>query len=87
LRLALRLSTGYNNQISAKILLQAQARYYYYGIGLKSLSLSSGPHSASVFRIDEIMVGLVEVEACDINQIDGFGNTPLLLAVLNGTRA
>jgi len=38
-----------------------------------------------MFRIDEIVVGLVEVEACDINQIDGFGNTPLLLAVLNGT--
>jgi len=67
--------------------LQAQAWYYYYGIGFERLSLSSGPHSASMFRIDEIVAGLVEVEACDINQIDGFGNTPLLLAVLNGTRA
>jgi len=38
-----------------------------------------------MFGIGEIVAGLVEVEGCDISQIDGFCNTPLLLAVLNGT--
>jgi len=28
-----------------------------------------------MFGIGEIVAGLVEVEGCDINQIDGFGNT------------
>jgi len=73
----------YNNHISTKILVQGQAGYSS-SVDFDKLSLFSGLHCASIFGIDEIVAGLVEVEGCDINQNDCAGNTPLVWAALNG---
>jgi len=81
--LALKLFDDYKNHISAKILLEARARYCYY-INFETLSLFSGLHYASMFGLDEIVAGLVEVGGCDINQVDCAGNTPLVWAAWNG---
>ena len=76
--LALRLFSDYDNQIPTKILLEAQACNSHITIDSTKLSLCGGLHHASVFGIVEIVVGLVEVEGCDINQEDCIGNTPLV---------
>jgi len=85
--LALKLFNEYNNHISTKILLKAQDNlhfnfHYYPGKAL----LFNGLHCASLFGIDEIVAELIEVEGCDINQIDSTGNTPLLWATRNGNQ-
>ena len=82
-QLALKLFNDYDNHISVKILLEAWVRYCY-GIDFEALSLFSGLHCASMFGIDKIVAGLVEVEGCDINQLDCAGNTPLVWAAWNG---
>ena len=81
--LALKLFDGYNDHISAKILLEERARYHYY-VNFKKLSLFSGLHCASMFGIDEIVAGLIEVGGCDINQGDCDDNTPLVWAAWGG---
>jgi len=81
--LVLELFDDYNNQMSTKILLGAQKRYCC-ALDLDEVSLFSGLHSASFFGIVEIVTGLVEIEGCDINQIDCGGNTPLVWAARNG---
>ena len=81
--LTLKLFEDYNNHISAKILAKAQARYSP-SVDFGKPSLFSGLHCASIFGIDEIVASLVEVDGCDINQIDCAGNTPLIWAVRNG---
>jgi len=81
--LALKLFDNYNNHISAKILLVERTRYDY-SVNLKKLSLFSGLHCASMFGIDEIVAGLIDVEGCDINQGDCDGNTPLVWAAWSG---
>ena len=81
--LALKLFDDYKNHLSAKILVRAQTGYNSR-IDYDKLSLFSGLHCASIFGIDEIVASLVEVEGCDINQIDCLGNTPLVWAAHNG---
>jgi len=73
---------NYNNHISAWILLKAQ--YLLHGVDFNKLSLFNGLHCASIFGVDEIVIGLVEVEGCNINQSDCVGNTPLVWAARNG---
>jgi len=82
-QLALKLFDNYNSHISAKILLEERTRYHY-DVNLGELSLFSGLHCASMFGIEEIVAGLIDVEGCDINQSDCDGNTPLLWAAWSG---
>ena len=82
--LALKLFDDYSNHVSVKILLLAQKNWYSFGIHSEEPYLFSGLHCASLFGIDKIAAELVEVEGCDINQIDGEGNTPLSWAAWNG---
>ena len=81
--LALKLFDDLHSHISIQILLQAQ-KLYVYRIDFDKLSLFNGLHCASIFGIDEIVAGLVEVEGCDINQKDCVGNTALMWAAQNG---
>ena len=81
--LALKLFDDYNNHISAKLLLKERT-WYYYGVNFQKLSLFTGLHCASIFGIDEIVTGLIEVEGCNINQGDCDGNTPLVWAAWSG---
>ena len=83
-QLVLKLFDDYSNHVSAKILLKAQKDWYFSGNHSGKPHLFSGLHCASFLGIDEIAAELVEVEGCDINQIDSVGNTPLLWAALNG---
>ena len=82
-QLALKLFDGCHRHISARILLEAQ-EMYWYGMDFDEPSLFSGLHCASFFGIVEIVVGLLEMEGCDINQMDFMGNTPLHWASSNG---
>jgi len=81
--LALKLFDNYNSHISAKILLEERTRYHY-DVNFEKISLFSGLHCASMFGIDEIVAGLIDVEGCDINQGDCDGNTPLVWAAWSG---
>jgi len=81
--LARRLFDDHNNPMPAKTLLQAQKRYWYIG-DVDKISLFSGLHSASFFGIAEIVASLVEMEGCDMNQMDCGGSTPLVWAARNG---
>ena len=81
--LALKLFNDYGNHISIKILLERHSPYLHM-TNFDKLSLFSGLHCASVFGIVEVVASLLEVEGCDINQIDCAGNTPLVWAALNG---
>ena len=83
-QLALNLFDDCSNHIATKIILRAQRWDYYYNVGLNDPSLFSGLHWASIFGIDEIVAGLVELGDCDINQEDCVGNTPLVWAASNG---
>jgi len=51
---------------------------------LIELCLFDRLHSASVFKIVEIEIYLMEAEGCDIDQRDSMGNTPLRLAACDG---
>ena len=81
--LALKLLVGYSNHISAEILLKTR-NPYLHKTNFNKLSLFSGLHCASVFGIVEVVASLLEVEGCDINQIDCAGNTPLVWAAKYG---
>ena len=81
--LALKLFADYNNHISTKTLLDAKEGYSY-AIDFDKLPLFNGLHCASLFGIVEIVVSLIEVEDCDINQRDCVDNTPLVWAAHNG---
>ena len=81
--LALKLFENCNNHIFIEFLLGSQ-ELCDDGIDYDNLSLFSGLHCASLFGIVEIVAGLVEVESCDINQVDCIGNTPLVWAARNG---
>ena len=82
-QLALKLFGDCNNHMSTGILLKAQNPYRYGFYSIKN-SLFGGLHCASFFGIVEIVAGLVEIEGCDINQMDCEGNTPLAWAARNG---
>jgi len=81
--LALKLFDNHNNSMPTRILLKSQGHWEYHTDSDK-LCLFGGLHWASVFGIDDIVAVLVEVEGCDINQIDCIGNTPLVWAAKNG---
>jgi len=81
--LARKLFDDCSSHISTKILLKAR-KFYYHNFLSNEPHVFSGLHCASIFGIDEIVAGLVEVEGCDINQIDCVYNTPLLWAAWNG---
>ena len=73
----------YNNHISTRTLLKAQEGHSYT-IDFDKPHLFSGLHCASLFGIAEIVIGLIELEGCDINQRDCVDNTPLVWAARNG---
>ena len=81
--LALRLFDNGNNHIFIELLLGSQ-ELCDDGIDYDNISLFSVLHCASLFGIVEIVAGLVEVEGCDINQVDCIGDTPLVWAARNG---
>jgi len=83
-QLALKLfDDGCDRHISTKILLEAQ-EMYWYSMDFDKPSLFGGLHYASFFGITEIVAGLVEMDGCNVNQMDFTGNTPLHWAAWNG---
>ena len=80
--LALKLFDDCNKHPFIDILLKAQG-WYIFNLGLDEPLLFSGLHCASIFGIDEIVVSLLEVEGCDINQEDCVSYTALMWAVEN----
>ena len=80
-QLALKLFDDYNSHISVKIFLRAQD---IPGVGVGNILEFSGLHCASFLGIIEIVASLLEMEGCDINQMDFGGSTPLHWAVRNG---
>ena len=82
--LTLKLFDDFNDHISIKILLKAQKLSAFYRIDFDRFFVFNGLHCASIFGIDEIVAGLVEVGGCDINQRDCMGKTPLVWAAMNG---
>jgi len=80
-QLALKLFDNHDHHPSTKILMKAQNMW---GVYVDGFSRFSGLHCASFFGIVEIVVVLVQMEGCDINQIDSRGNTPLMWAAKNG---
>ena len=82
--LALKLFNDCSNQVPTKVLLRGQEYYSPFTIDPTKLALFGGLHYASLFGIVEIVVGLVEMEGCNINQEDCMGNTPLTWAAYNG---
>ena len=81
--LALKLFDDHNNHMPTKTLLKAQESDWQIG-DFDKISLFSGLHYASFFGIVEIVASFVEMEGCDINQIDCGGSTPLVWAARNG---
>jgi len=79
--LALKLFDDYNCHTSTKILMRAQNTLSFYA---DRFSGFSGLHCASFFGIVEIVAVLLQMEGCDINQIDSQGNTSLMWAAKNG---
>jgi len=80
-QLALKLFNDYNCHTSTRILMRAQNMWSGYA---DRFSGFSGLHCASFFGIFEIVAVLIQVEDCDINQIDSQGKTPLWWAVYKG---
>jgi len=80
-QLALKLFDDYNSHISTKILFEAED---VDGVDADKFSGFSGLHCASFFGIIEIVASFVEMEGCDINQMDFSGSTPLYWAAYNG---
>jgi len=83
--LALKLFGDYTNHISIRILLKAlEPEGYLCTSDFDKPLLLSGLHCASFFGVVEVVMGLMEVEGCDINQRDCEDNTPLGWAAWNG---
>ena len=80
-QLALNLFDDYNSHISSKIFLKAQS---IRGVDVGKLSGFSGLHCICFLGIIEIVASLVEIEGCDINQMDSRGSTPLHWAARSG---
>ena len=84
-QLALKLFDDNNNHMPTLALLGAQKGYSDIQVlDFRKPLLFSGLHYASLFGIVEIVIELIEVEGCDINQRDGVYNTPLVWAARNG---
>ena len=82
-QLALKLFEDQHYLIWTRILLKAQ-QSYWHGADFDKPSPFSGLHCASLFGITEIVNCLVEMEGCDINQMDSTGSTPLHWAARSG---
>ena len=80
-QLALKLFNDYNSHISTRILLEAEE---VYGVDADKPFGFSGLHCASFFGIIGIVASLLEMEGCDINQMDPSGRTPLNWAAWKG---
>jgi len=80
-QLVLKLFDNYNHHASTKVLMRTQTMLSF---DVDRFSGFSGLHCASFFGIVEIVAVLVQMEGCDINQIDSQGNTPLRWAARNG---
>ena len=83
-KLALKLFDDCSNRISTRVLIATKERPYCIFSHPNEFFLFSSLHYASFSGIVEIMVHLVEVEGCDINQIDSAGHTPLTWAACSG---
>ena len=81
--LALKLFDDYDGHISIKLLLKHVSNPGRFDDS-KDLPSFTGLHCASFFGILEVVAVLVEMNGCDINQIDCVGNTPLMWAAVNG---
>jgi len=82
--LALKLFDDFNNHASIKILLKAQNSLAFCHIDFDKFPVFNGLHCASIFGIDEIVAGLVEIGGYNINQRDCMGSTPLVWAAMYG---
>jgi len=82
-QLALKLFENYSDHISIKLLLDAEKSRLFF-LGRDKYTGFSSLHCASFFGVVEVVVDLVEVEGCDINQADCLGSTPLVWAAWNG---
>ena len=83
-KLALKLFDDCSNHISTRVLMATKEKPYCIFSPPNEFFLFSSLHYASFFGIVEIMVHLVEVEGCDINQTDSAGHTPLTWAACSG---
>ena len=81
--LALELFSDYGDHISAKLLLKHVSNPGRFDDN-KGSSSFTGLHCASFFGIFDIVAELMEVDGCDVGQIDCVGNTPLMWAAQNG---
>ena len=85
--LALELLNRYGDHISATLLcdqIQISHPDPLSHLDLFSYHLFPGLHCASYLGIDELVVPLIRMEGCDINQADCMGFTPLMWASLQG---
>ena len=82
--LALELLTRYDNHISATLLFNKVQSYDSPPV---IDHLFTGLHCASYFGIVEVVVVLIEMEGCDVNQGDCKGFTPLTWAARRGNEA
>jgi len=80
-QLALKLFNDYSSHISTKILFKA---WNIWGVDEDKFSGFTGLHCVSYFGIVEIVTHLVEMEGCDIKQMDFTGSTPLHWAAWKG---
>ena len=82
--LALELLNRYDHHISATLLLSRVGGRRSYPA---TRHLFTGLHCASYFGVAEVLVTLIEMEGCDINQRDCMGRTPLMWAAQRGNEA
>ena len=80
-QLVLKLFDDFSHHASTKVLMRTQTMLSF---DVDRFSGFSGLHCASFFGIVEIVAVLVQMEGCDINQIDSQHNTPLMWAARNG---
>ena len=81
--LALRLLSRYKEHISAVSLLE-QVLHPCFRRAINTAPRFSGLHCASFFGIVELVISLIEIEGCEVNQKDCAGRTPLAWAARNG---
>ena len=81
--LALELFDNYNDHVSAQFLLKHISKPDSFDGGGDFSSLT-GLHCASFFGIVEVVIALLEMNGCDVNQRGYMGNTPLIWAAENG---
>ena len=81
--LALRLLSRFKDHISAVSLLE-QVLAPRFRRAIDTSPRFSGLHCASFFGIVELVISLIEIEGCEVNQRDCVGRIPLAWAARNG---